>query len=787
MKTFLLSAWLLLLSTTCALCAVTVTFKVNGLTSFDVPLPNGSSNMSYTIDMSKPHTQAIGDGWIYLYVKPANGTAVRLTLGEFVPASSWNPSGSNDIFSGSYVFGIMPGQLDYKNGVVYAQFEENTTGINTKSADVTARIPVYENIITAPSKTLFEGAGDPGAITGNLPKGGTGSYTYQWESSTTSSSSGYSNISGATSMSYDPPSFSAPTTTTTTYYRRKATSGGVTANSNVVSITKSPAPLANNTISYAGTATFTDSGDPTTISGSTPSGGSGSFVYQWQWANLANPSGFTDIAGATGQHYDPPAVSITQYFRRKVTSGGSSSFSNVITITIQRAGTTMANPIDLGNFNMCSYYSAMSYNFPEYGYGNEYGNQTDDVFHKFNLTAEAKVSIMNCKQDGVSGTIALLNASGNVVPYSAFLFSCDVGVELVYFLQPGVYYVVSEGNGGFDDTNYLPLAISAVPIFTTSSDVTIAAGNSTTLQAFGTGVTYAWSPATGLSSTTGASVVASPIVTTTYMVRAISPNGCDDFKYITVNVTGSPGSTFANPLAVNVGGCGYTSPFLDPTGYGNDYGGPSEDIYFKFTLASASEVSMWIWTGQNNLHLVLLNSAGTFVDEQYYSWVDSGDDAGTYVLVLTDGTPLKPTLAAGTYYLVVEGSNGNLPFGVVIETPTGYSCRKATQQTKESLHGGTQPATVASAETAGTLIEPETEESDATVYPNPVKDLVTLSFKQDGPATVHFMTSSGMSVKQATTEGKSPTINVSDLPTGLYLLKIVQGYSVYRKKLLIEK
>lgn len=786
MKTFLLSAWLLLLSTTCALCAVTVTFKVNGTTSFDVPLPNGSNNISYTIDMSKPHTQVIGDGWVYLYVKPANGTAVSITSGVFVPSSSWNQSGTNDIFSGSYTFGLMPGQLNYKNGVVYAQFEENTTGIITKSADVTARIPVYENIITAPSKVVFEGAGDPGIITGNLPKGGTGTYTYQWESSTTSSSSGYSNISGATSMSYDPPSFSAPTTTTTTYYRRKATSG-VTVNSNVVSITKSPAPLANNTISYSGTATFTNSGDPTTISGSTPTGGSGTFTFQWQSANLANPSGFTDIAGATGQHFDPPTTSITLFFRRKATSGSSSSFSNTITITIQRAGTTMTNPIDLGNFNMCSSYSEMSYNFPEYGYGNEYGNQTDDIFHKFTLTAEAKVSIMNCKQDGVSGNIALLNASGNTVAYNTALFSCDVGIELVYFLQPGVYYVVSEGNGSWADTNYMPLAIFAVPIFSTSSDVTIAAGNSTTLQAFGTGVTYTWSPATGLNTTTGASVVASPIVTTTYMVRASAPGGCSDVKYVTVNVTGSPGSTFANPLVVNVGGCGYNSPFLDPVGYGNDYGSAAEDIYFKFTLASASEVYMRIWAGENNLHLVLLNSAGGFVDEQYYSWVDSGDDAGTYILILTDGTPLKPTLQAGTYYLVVEGTSVNVPFGVTIETPAGYSCRKAPQQTKESLHGGTQPAATASVETTSVLTESETEVLEATLYPNPVKDLVTLTFKQDAPATVHFMTSSGMSVKQTTTEGISPTINVSDLPTGLYLLKIIQGYTIYRKKLLIEK
>lgn len=429
----------------------------------------------------------------------------------------------------------------------------------------------------------------------------------------------------------------------------------------------------------------------------------------------------------------------------------------------------MSNPINIGNFNICSTYNNMAYNFPEYAYGNEYGNETDDVFYKFNLTTEAKVSIANCKQDGVSGNIYLLDASGNIVPGGTMILSCDVGYELVHLLQPGIYYIVSEGYGGdLVSTNYLPLYMEALPIFTISADVTIAAGTSTTLQASGSGLTYTWSPATGLSSTTGASVVASPLYTTTYMVWATSPNGCYDVKYITVNVTGSPGSTFNNPIVANIGGCGYYSGVLSPVGFGNDYGGPSEDIFYKFTLTTASEVSIYAGYGENNLHLVLLNSSGAFVDEQYYV---NGADEG-FTLVLADGTPLLPTLQPGTYYVVAEGSDGgNLRFGVGIETPAGYSCRKRT--TQEPYTSSEQVA--------------DDDDLETSMYPNPAKDYVKFSLEQDAPATVHFMNTSGVEIKQATTVGKSATVSTSDLPAGLYLLKIIQGYTVYRKKLLIEK
>ncbi|RAV97872.1 T9SS type A sorting domain-containing protein [Pseudochryseolinea flava] len=529
-------------------------------------------------------------------------------------------------------------------------------------------------------------------------------------------------------------------------------------------VTVNTPPLDNNSISNSGATSFPDTGNPAVLNGSTPTGGNGTFTYQWQ-SSLGTPNTFLNIAGATGKNYDPPAIQFTTYYRRVVTSSALTSTSNTIAVSIVRTGSTMNNPINIGDFSICSTYYNEARNFPEYGYGNEYGNSTDDVFYRFNLTEPAHISLANCKTDGVTGLIDLLDASGNLVAGGTLLNTCDVGYEQVFNVQPGVYYIVSESNGP-NSTNYLPVYLQAYPIFTTSaSNVTIVSGTSTTLQAFGSGVTYTWSPSTGLSSTTGASVIASPAFTTTYNVKATTAEGCYLFKMITVNVTGSPGSTFNSPRVVTLNGCSpYYSGPINPAGYGNEYGGPSEDLYFKFTLASSSQVSIWTDLAQNNMRLVLLNSAGAFMEEQLYSWEEDYEHDSGYHLVLVDGTPMKPTLPAGTYYVVAEGNNGSTPFSVSIQKTT--ACREATDISHEKLN----------------------EEVPVKSYPNPAKEEITVFFNQDGPADIHFVSVSGVEIKRvSTSSGNSATINIHDVPQGLYLLRIHQGNTLRTEKLLIEK
>jgi len=75
-----------------------------------------------------------------------------------------------------------------------------------------------------------------------------------------------------------------------------------------------------------------------------------------------------------------------------------------------------------------------------------------------------------------------------------------------------------------------PISVTATPI-----NPTICTGDSVSLTASGA-TTYSWSPSTGLSSSTGAMVYASPTTTTTYTVIGSDVAGCTGSTTVTINV-----------------------------------------------------------------------------------------------------------------------------------------------------------------------------------------------------------------------------------------------------------
>jgi hypothetical protein len=88
----------------------------------------------------------------------------------------------------------------------------------------------FTNIVTSGNETLCSG-GTPTTLTGNAP-----GPAYEWESSTTSATSGFSAASG-TNNQFD---YSPAALTQTTWYRRKVTQGGCTGTSAPIQITVLP-------------------------------------------------------------------------------------------------------------------------------------------------------------------------------------------------------------------------------------------------------------------------------------------------------------------------------------------------------------------------------------------------------------------------------------------------------------------------------------------------------------------------------------------------------------------
>jgi hypothetical protein len=102
----------------------------------------------------------------------------------------------------------------------------------------------------------------------------------------------------------------------------------------------------------------------------------------------------------------------------------------------------------------------------------------------------------------------------------------------------GDYFVTNSNIYCSATSNHINITVNPLPLATTGNDVSICNGNHVSLgTADISGHTYAWSPASGLSSSTIANPVANPSVTTTYtLTETITATACVNSNALTVTV-----------------------------------------------------------------------------------------------------------------------------------------------------------------------------------------------------------------------------------------------------------
>ncbi len=274
---------------------------------------------------------------IYPVITNNSISADQASCGAFTPATlvGTTPGGGTGSYTYVWEQNVNGGGWNVIGGAVSANYSPGAVTVTTQYRRTVNSLPCSDvsNVVTVtitPPITVntigtsqtFCVSGDPGTLTGAVPTGGNGSFTYQWQSSPDGFT--WANIGGATGQSYAPGNITA-----TTYFMRNAFSGSCSLSSNAVTITIVPA-ISGNSISAA--QSFCGSGDPALLIGSTPAGGTG--TYNFQWLESTDNFTFTPIGGAVNQNYDPGNVTVTTYFRRDVTSSACSSGSNVITITV---------------------------------------------------------------------------------------------------------------------------------------------------------------------------------------------------------------------------------------------------------------------------------------------------------------------------------------------------------------------------------------------------------------------------------------------------------------------
>lgn len=137
--------------------------------------------------------------------------------------------------------------------------------------------------------------------------------------------------------------------------------------------------------------------------------------------------------------------------------------------------------------------------------------------------------------------------------------------------------------------NVLPLPVLSI----TPASVAYCIGSSGSMSVSGA-ATYTWSPATALSATTGSTVIASPTVTTTYVVTGVGSNGCIDSTSRMVVVYPLPvitatSATICNGSSATVSASGaFTYTWTPGTGLSATTGAsvvasPSDSIMYTIT------------------------------------------------------------------------------------------------------------------------------------------------------------------------------------------------------------
>jgi len=323
----------------------------------------------------------------------------------------------------------------------------------------------------------------PAAFTSTSIASGADGITYQWQSSTTSSTAGFTDIASATATSYTP----GGAITLTTYYRRVAISGGSPFNSNVVTATVNPLPSV--TISPLALVTI-QSGTSQVLTAT------GAVNYSWYPAsNLSATNTATVTAG-------PLTITTFYTVTGTLTTTGCANTAS-ITVTVINPGVIGTDQSNCGVFTPTTLSS------------------TSDASGASGITYQWQ-----------SSTVADFSSAVTTISGATSSTYSPVAISTTTFYRR----VATSGSSSFN-SNVVTATVKAIPTISISpSSASIQSGSSQTLSASGA-LTYSWYPASNLSATNTATVTAGPLtITTTYTVTGIASTGCSNTAGVTVTV-----------------------------------------------------------------------------------------------------------------------------------------------------------------------------------------------------------------------------------------------------------
>ncbi|MFH2095810.1 MAG: PKD domain-containing protein [Bacteroidota bacterium] len=229
------------------------------------------------------------------------------------------------------------------------------------------------------------------------------------------------------------------------------------------------------------------------------------------------------------------------------------------------------------------------------------------------------------------------------------------------------YTVTVTGAGGCSDTDDVTVTVGNIPVVTISPpNPSLCNGYATTLTASGADF-YTWSPSAGLSSTTGATVNASPSQSMTYTVTGTTTAGCTSTASVTITVdeiviSVTPDLTICNgqSASLTVSVVGGNSPYT----YVWSSSGPTSASTITVSPTQATTYTVYVTDAggcQSNSEQVTVSVSPPvqIITSTSDSYICPGDQALIAVNVFAGSGP--------PYTVTINGDIANAPY---IEYPS---------------------------------------------------------------------------------------------------------------------
>lgn len=540
--------------------AVAPTGLTTGAITVVTPLNTATSSTNFTVTTNPTVAVITGDD------DGAVCIGTPLTLSNATTGGVWTTS-NDAVATVNPTTGVVTGVTP---GIVTISYTVTNAGCST-TRNTTLDVYTPPAIVSASgNQTLTEGSTATFTVTASGDVTG-----YQWQINT---GSGWNNVSNDAT-------YSGATTTTLTvsnvasamnnYQYRVVVSG----NAPCGEATSAAASLFISTIGITSQPSdVTICSTTTTASYSVTATGTG-LTYQWQ---VNTGSSWTDLVGETSATLNLSGITTAyngyKYHVIITDSNATTATSSEVYLYVNQELAVTSQPSNQG----ACFGSASSKTFTV-----AYTGTASGIQWQYSANGTSWVALTSTPPTGVSYSGGASNT-----------LTVNTGASTPI----GTYYYRAIVSGaspcGDVTTNAATLSVYTATITANASSSTYCnPGTGVTLTASG-GATYTWAPATGLSATTGASVVATPSATTTYTVTGTDANGCVNTATVTVNVSNAP-TVAATASATGVcsgqnvslsavGSVAFTTGNVSTYGFAASTGATLQDMTSATTIGSAS-------------------------------------------------------------------------------------------------------------------------------------------------------------------------------------------------------